>query len=121
MSEFAQDERHPVFPVFLVIDVSYSMEGEPIDAVNRALPELREMIGDDPQVGEIARVSIITFSDTARSVLPLCDVNQMTMPMLAPEAGTNFAAAFRVARQQIEDEIRGLGKGTGSTNPSSSS
>ncbi|WP_329065452.1 vWA domain-containing protein [Amycolatopsis sp. NBC_01480] len=112
MSEFAQDERHPVFPVFLVIDVSYSMAGEPIDAVNAALPDLREMIEDDPQVGEIARVSIITFSDMATSVLPLCDLGPVVMPVLAPQAGTNFAAAFRIAKKQIEDEIRGLGKGT---------
>jgi uncharacterized protein YegL len=112
MSEFAQSERHPVFPVFLVIDVSYSMAGEPIDAVNRALPELREMIEDDPQVGEIAQVGIITFSDVATSVLPLCDVSRSQMPVLAPESGTNFAAAFRLAKKQIEEEIRGLGKGT---------
>src|SRR3954463_15621114 len=106
MSEFAQSERHPVFPVFLVIDVSYSMAGEPIDAVNRALPELREMIEDDPQVGEIAQVGIITFSDVATSVLPLCDVSRSQMPVLAPESGTNFAAAFRLAKKQIEEEIR---------------
>jgi uncharacterized protein YegL len=112
MSEFAQIERHPVFPVFLLIDVSYSMAGAPIQAVNDALPALKEMIQEDPQVGEIARISIITFSDIAKSVLPLCDIVQASIPYLSPDAGTNFAGAFRLAQTSIESEIRSLGKGT---------
>lgn len=112
MSEFAQTERHPVFPVFLLVDVSTSMSGEPLRAVNDALPGLQKAIREDPTVGEIARIGIITFSDKARTVLPLCDLFYVEVPELRCGGMTNFAEAFRVARREIEDGIRALGKGT---------
>jgi uncharacterized protein YegL len=112
VSDFHKEESYPVFPVFLLIDVSYSMEGEPIDAVNRSLPELKDAIESDPTVGEIARVGVITFSDDARLALPLCDLMHADLPVLRPENGTNFAEAFRTARIEIETGLRDLGKGT---------
>lgn len=111
-SEFSQEESFPVFPVFLLIDVSYSMEGEPMQAVNDSLPELKSAIADDPTVGEMARISVITFSEEARTVLPLCDLEYAEIPRLVPEGGTNFAEAFRVAKREIEAGVRSLGKGT---------
>ena len=112
MSDFSLEESHPVFPVFLLIDISYSMAGPTMNAVNQALPEMKMAIADDPSVGEIARLGIMTFSDTARSVLPLCDLLYADIPKLTEEGGTNFAEAFRVAKSQIESGVRGLGKGT---------
>lgn len=119
MSDFAEKETHPVFPVFLLVDVSYSMAAtdvasglSPLDAVNQALPELKAAVQTDPTVGEIARIGLITFSETARLVLPLCDLLYADMPILGPEGGTNFAAAFRLAKSEIEDGVRSLGKGT---------
>jgi uncharacterized protein YegL len=92
--------------------VSVSMSGEPIEALNDALPGLQKAIRDDPTVGEIARIGIITFSDKARTVLPLCDLFYAEVPELRCEGMTNFAEAFRVARREIENGIRALGKGT---------
>jgi len=41
----------------------------------------------------------------------VCDLGQVVMPVLTPQAGTNFAAVrFRIAKKQIEDEIRGLAR-----------
>jgi uncharacterized protein YegL len=111
MSEFQQEERHPVFPAFLLIDVSYSMEGDSMRALNAGLPELRSMIQRDPIVGDIARIGVMTFSDVAKVVLPLCDIANVKLPVFTPEGGTNFAAGFRLAQTQIEAQIRGLGKG----------
>ncbi|SET11809.1 Uncharacterized conserved protein YegL, contains vWA domain of TerY type [Nonomuraea wenchangensis] len=101
-----------MFPVFLVIDVSYSMAGEPIEAVNAALPDLKAAIEDDPTVGELARVAVIAFADTATVVLPLSDLQYAGLPLLEPGGATNFAEAFRAAREEIERAIRGLGRGS---------
>lgn len=112
MTPLATEESFPVFPVFLLVDVSQSMSGAPIEAVNLALPELKQVIQRDPTAGEIARIGVLTFSDSARVVLPLSDLHHVDMPSLSPEGGTNFAAAFRAAKLEIERGIRGIGKGT---------
>lgn len=71
MPEFAQEESFPVLPIFLLVDVSYSMlQDDAIGAMNRAMPGLKEAIERDPTAGEMARISVITFSDIARTVLP---------------------------------------------------
>jgi uncharacterized protein YegL len=112
MTQFAEEERFPVFPVFLLIDVSGSMAGEAMNAVNLALPQLKQAIASDPASGEIARIGIVTFSDGARVVLPLSDLLHVQMPALRAGGLTNFAAAFRMIRMEIEGGIRSLGRGT---------
>lgn len=108
----SEEELFRIFPVFLVIDISYSMEGEPIDAVNAALPSIKQEMIENPMVGQIARVSVITFAETARAILPLCDLAYADMPRVTIQGGTNFAAAFRTARQTIETSMGELPKGT---------
>jgi uncharacterized protein YegL len=113
-TSFAESEAYPVFPVFLLVDTSASM-GPPSNAiavVNQTLPALKEMVSDDPTVGEVARISLITFDEGARSELALCDLEYADLPVLRAEgAQTDFGAAFRVARSEIEEDIRALGSG----------
>jgi len=105
-------ELFTIFPIFLVVDVSASMAGGPIEAVNRSLPEMKTEMRSDPTVGEIARVALITFSDQARTVIPLCDLATAPIPELPVEGGTNFAAALRELRTAIDNGMRSLPKGT---------
>jgi uncharacterized protein YegL len=105
-------ELYTIFPVFLLIDVSASMSGGPIEAVNTALPELKQEMLSNPTVGEIARVAILTFSDEGRVVVPLCDLATAEIPEIMVEGATNFAAGFREVKQAINSGIGGLPKGT---------
>jgi uncharacterized protein YegL len=107
-----RSELFTIFPVFLLIDVSASMSGPPIEAVNRFLPELKAEMRANPIVGEIARVALVTFSDDARTVLPLSDLAFTELPSIASEGGTNFAAAFRGVRAAVEAGMAALPKGT---------
>ncbi|WP_067537784.1 vWA domain-containing protein [Nocardia crassostreae] len=111
-SRFSNVERPPVFPVCLVVDVSGSMTGAPIEAVNHALPELRDAILDDPSTGEIARIALVTFSTEASIVLPLSNLRETPIPILRAEALTNIEAGLRTARSAVETGIRSLGRGT---------
>jgi len=105
-------ERFTIFPVFIAIDVSASMAGGAIEAVNKALPDLQTEMRRNPMVGEIARVSIVTFSDQARTVVPLTDLAYAELPVLMVEGGTNFAAGLRGVRDAIESGLAALEKGT---------
>jgi len=105
-------ELYTIFPVFIVVDVSASMAGGPIEAVNEALPNLQKEMVSNPTVGEIARVALVTFSDTASTVVPLCDLAEAELPEVMVEGGTNFAAGFREVRNAITSGLGSLPKGT---------
>lgn len=99
------EERYAVFPFYLCLDVSASMEGQPIEDVNRQLPELKRAVGGDPAVAEVIRMGIVTFSDIARTVLTLCDLSMVeAMPRLQPQGRTSYAAAFDHMRALIEQD-----------------
>lgn len=113
MSDFEYEEAYPIFPIFLLVDVSGSMKGPPIEAVNSQLPSLKQAVKDDPTVGEIARLGLMSFGSGARTELPLCDLQFADLPILSANGTqTDFGAAFTLARSQIEAEIRSLGRGT---------
>lgn len=50
-------------PVYLLLDVSGSMMGEPITAVQNGVQTLVSALNGDPQALESAYLSVITFSN----------------------------------------------------------
>jgi len=99
------EERYSVFPFYICLDISASMAGSPIDAVNHQLPILRSKLGEDPAVAEVIRLGIVTFSDVAVTVLPLCDLSLVeALPEVSAQGRTSYAAAFDHLRQTIEDD-----------------
>lgn len=105
MVSLGSEERYAVFPFYLCLDVSQSMSGQPIEQVNAELPQLRARVGEDAAVAEIIRFGLVTFSDTARTVLPLADLALVeSMPTLEVEGRTSYAAAFDHLRRVIEGD-----------------
>lgn len=101
------EERYAVFPFYMCLDVSASMAGAPIDSVNQQLPLLRASVGEDPAIAEVIRLGIVTFSDVAHSVLPLCDLSLVeAVPELAAQGRTSYAAAFDHLRNVIESDYQ---------------
>ena len=99
------EERYSVFPFYLCLDVSASMAGGPIDSVNQQMPVLRARVGEDPAVAEVIRLGVVTFSDVARSVLPLCDLSLVeAVPELSAQGRTSYAAVFDHLRNVIEED-----------------
>jgi uncharacterized protein YegL len=101
------EERYSVFPFYVCLDVSASMAGAPIDAVNRQLPVLRSKLGEDPAVAEVIRLGVVTFSDVAHTVLPLCDLSLVeAVPEVSAQGRTSYAAAFDHLRRTIEEDYQ---------------
>ena len=99
------EERYSVFPFYLCLDVSASMAGAPIDSVNEQMPILRARVGEDPAVAEVIRLGVVTFSDVARSVLPLCDLSLVeAVPEVSAQGRTSYAAVFYHLRNVIEED-----------------
>ncbi|RKS68906.1 uncharacterized protein YegL [Actinomadura pelletieri DSM 43383] len=102
-----------VLPFYLVCDESWSMSGEPIDAINDSLPKLHEEIGSNPVVADKTRFCLISFSQQAQVLLPLSDLSEVTaIPKLTADGGTSYSSAFDLLRATIESDIDQL-KSTG--------
>jgi uncharacterized protein YegL len=84
------------------------MSGKPIEAVQNGLATLLPDLGNKPQdLDETVYLSIITFDDTARQVIPLTELNQFRIPQLKVKAGSGatLGAALRLVSECAEREV----------------
>jgi len=93
-------------PVYLVLDVSGSMTGEPIQAVRNGVQVLVSTLRQDPQALETAYLSVITFDESANQVVPLTDLASFQPPDLQPGSTTALGAALKLTKDCIEREVQ---------------
>lgn len=93
-------------PVYLLLDCSGSMVGEPIAAINTGLQAFVSAMNEDPQALETVWVSVIAFSSVAEQVTPLMDVVEFRPPSLEPEGATALGEALEVLQECIAAEVR---------------
>src|ERR1700752_2171673 len=88
--------RGRVLPMYFVGDESHSMAGDPIQAVNQGLIDLRDEVAKHPLIGKKVRFGIITFADSAQTRLELSELSEdLILPVLAPRGrGTSYASAL---------------------------
>ena len=98
-------------PFYLVCDVSWSMSGD-MATLNQGVQRLRNAIVSEPTVDDVAHVCVMTFSDTAKVVLPLTQLSEHEIPALHVEGGTNYGVAFQeLARVAAQDVAQPQGAG----------
>jgi len=93
-------------PVYLVIDVSGSMAGEPIEAVRNGVQLLASSLRSDPYALETAHLSVISFDERARQLVPLTELASFQPPALEPGTTTSLGEALRMVKSCIENEVR---------------
>lgn len=93
-------------PVYLVLDVSGSMHGEPIEAVRNGMQILASTLRTDPYALETAYLSVITFDGEARQVTPLTELVAFQPPQIDAGSTTSLGAALKLTRDCIEREVR---------------
>lgn len=93
-------------PVYLVLDCSGSMSGEPIEAVKQGIKALLSELRSDPQALETAYLSVITFDSTARQVTPLTELMLFKEPKLKASGTTALGEALRMLTDCIRQEVR---------------
>jgi len=92
-------------PVYLVLDTSGSMCGEPIQAVENGMQMLVSALRQDPQALESAFLSVITFSSKAQQVVPLTDLASFQMPSLTAGGCTELGAALKLVCDRAKTEV----------------
>ena len=93
-------------PIFLVIDVSESMAGTPIENVQKGICDLQAALMSDPYAMETAYLSVITFAGKAKVVTPLTYLPSFTAPDLPIGSGTSLSEALDVLMTEIEHNVK---------------
>lgn len=93
-------------PVFLVVDVSESMVGKPLqevfDGINKIISNLRT----NPMALETAYLSVIVFAGKAKTVLPLTEVLKFVLPPLPIGGGTSLGFAMSFLMDEIDSQVQ---------------
>jgi|GEM_PF-300898 len=96
-------------PIYLLIDCSESMVGEPLEAVAQGVKLLCMELKTDPMAMETAYLSVISFSSRAHQLVPLTDLMLFSLPPLPLGPGTGLGAVFDLLGQCVSRDVR---KGT---------
>ena len=92
-------------PVYILADVSGSMQGTPIESVKSGIRQLHRDLMSDPQSIESAYLGVITFAESAQQVVPLTEVAQFVPPDLAAGGQTNLGDALRLLLDSFDHEV----------------
>lgn len=92
-------------PVYLLLDCSGSMFGEPIEAVKNGVQVLVSTLRQDPYALETAYLSIITFDSTARQATPLTELAAFQQPTLQASGCTALGEALSLVKQCADREV----------------
>ena len=92
-------------PVYLLLDTSGSMTGEPIEAVKNGVQMMVHSLRQNPQAIETAFVSIITFDSEAKQLIPLIDLASFQTVDLKAAGTTAFGAALSLLADKLENEV----------------
>lgn len=92
-------------PVYLLLDTSGSMYGEPIEAVKNGVQMLLSALRQDPYALETAHLSLITFDNRAKQVVPLTDISSFQAPDLKASGQTALGEALALLAERVDSEV----------------
>lgn len=96
-------------PVYLLLDTSGSMTGDPIEAVKSGLHMLIASLRQDPYALETAYISVITFSSDAKQIVPLTELSQFQAPNIEAAGTTAMGESLALLADCVQREVK---KGT---------
>lgn len=92
-------------PVYLLLDTSGSMFGEPIEAVKNGVQVLVSTLRQDPYALETAYLSIITFNSNAQQITPLTELSSFQQPSIDAGGRTALGEALSLLASKVDSEV----------------
>jgi uncharacterized protein YegL len=93
-------------PVYLLLDCSGSMSGEPIESVRQGIWALIGDLRSDPAAIETVYISVISFGSSAHQITPLTELLAFEPPDLVAGGSTAMGEALRLLEECIRREVR---------------
>lgn len=93
-------------PVYLLLDTSGSMSGEPIEAVKNGVQVMISTLRQNPQAIETAFISVITFDASAQQIIPLTDLASFQMVDIRASGTTALGEALSLVAERIDNEVQ---------------
>lgn len=94
-------------PVYILIDTSGSMQGEPIESVKVGLSDMIASLRNDPYALETVWISLITYDSEVKQILQLTALEDLQIPEITtPESGpTHTGAALELLCNKYDSEV----------------
>lgn len=92
-------------PVYLLLDTSGSMGGEPIEAVKNGVQIMISSLRGNPQAQETAYISVITFDSVANQIIPLTDLGSFQMKDIQATGTTALGEGLKLLSNCIDNEV----------------
>jgi uncharacterized protein YegL len=92
-------------PVYLLLDTSGSMNGEPIEAVKNGVQVMISSLRQNPQAIETAFISVITFDSSAQQLIPLTDLASFQMVDIRATGTTALGEALKLVAYKMGTEV----------------
>ena len=92
--------------LIFVLDVSYSMEGQPINQLNEGLNRFKEEVCRDKQTRDILDVAIIEFNDEFNVVQDFVPIEYMNHVNLEADGATKYSEPIREALKMADERSR---------------
>lgn len=94
-------------PVFLLLDTSGSMKGEPLESVRVGIETMLAALRSDPFALESVHICLITFDREAQCLAPLTPLEEFRLPeIVAPESGpTHTGAALKLLTEIMDRDL----------------
>lgn len=86
----------------VLVDVSGSMHGEPLDEVNAGLQIMKEELQSDALAAKRAEIAIVTFGGTVTVVQDFVGVERFSPPRLESTGDTPMGAGIRRAIELVQ-------------------
>lgn len=103
-ADFTVEEPKSI-PVVLLLDTSYSMSGQPIDMLNKAVKAMIAEFKKAETMETFIKLSIITFGNNGVELhTPLAEVSKIDFQPLVVGGSTPMGTALEMAKAMIEDK-----------------
>ncbi|MGV3773957.1 MAG: vWA domain-containing protein [Verrucomicrobiales bacterium] len=99
--EFAENPE-PRCPCILLLDTSGSMQGEPIEALNRGLKAFKDDLIKDPLASRRVEIAVVTFDNDIKVVQDFVTVDHFQPPTLTAQGQTFMGGGIQKALELLQ-------------------